>query len=232
MLLSSLIISLSCAKTKSENIKTSGFFADIKVTGSNEGSTYYCSVYFQVESGGTYIELNSGDAVTCNGNTMSKSVLGSIVSYSTNISAAAGNSVTVTLTRSGENPYESTVVIPSLINSATLTGTPVNSVYQFTKGSTINLSWTPTSVTSEYMKIYLEYNYQESKGKTYEINDTAPEDGVGSFSSTQTNVAGEPTGSWDGNISFYRFNEGTIATGLKGTIKSYQKKSFTITLVD
>lgn len=77
------ILATSCAKTESENVSTKGIYASFGLLGNNVNSVN-CSVQLQVGGPtGTFLDLSSGDSITCNGsNTMLRSELAGIITYS------------------------------------------------------------------------------------------------------------------------------------------------------
>ncbi len=74
-LLPILFLFISCGQTDSENIKTSGIHVTYELTEADSSGSALCEATFRVGSSvGTYIELNSGDRITCNGQLMTKTV--------------------------------------------------------------------------------------------------------------------------------------------------------------
>ena len=131
---------MGCAKTSSDNIKTSGFYATYSIsTAATSPTIAICSASFSVEQGGTYIELGTADTVTCNGQSMTKSVVLGIVNYSANLTATVGSNYTVVLTRSGESPYSASVTLPAaIVTTAPSVG------FSQAKGIGLTYTWTPT----------------------------------------------------------------------------------------
>lgn len=226
-LLTSLAAAAGCAKTASENVKTSGFYVTYKVTGNNQNSAV-CTASFQVGGAlGTYLELSSGDNITCDGQQMSRSEYAGIVTYSTNVSYQVGKTYSLVLSRAGEGDYTSSVVLPTEIFGAS----PANNS-SFQKGSAISVSWIASSNASEGMKIYLNYS-SGSASYTYVKQDSAPEIGVGyGFGSNETQVNPPVFGTWSGAITFGRYLEGSMDAALAGSIKAVQESQISINLTD
>ena len=101
----------ACSNTPSSNVKTSGIYATLSVTA--QGGSALCTAVFQVGgSTGTYLSLDNGDTVTCNGIAMTSSnTLGAIL-YSATLPANAGATYAVVLNRTGEDPHISLVTLP------------------------------------------------------------------------------------------------------------------------
>ena len=229
-LLSGLLL-LSCSRTTSDNVKTSGFYATIRVAGSSTNTaTVSCSAQFQVGgSTGTYLDLTGGDTVTCNGNSMTKTEFAGIVTYSASVTYSVGSTYTVTLTRSGESPYTSSVTLPEAVTVLS----PANAS-SFQKGTQRNYSWTPSSNASDYMRITLDYVTSSTPEPCpYGSNDdSAPENGSGAFSTTQTIRSPNVAGTCSGKITFSRYRDGTLASGLTGTVMAVQTTTITQTITD
>ena len=223
-----VVFAVGCSKTNSDNVKTSGFYVTYTVTGNNVG-TATCTARLQVGgSTGTFLELNGGDSITCDGQSMSRSEFAGIITYSANVTYAVGKIYTVILNRSGEGSYSSTVDMPPVI--AGYTPSTTNS-YQ--KGTIINPTWTPSASGLDTMYVDLSYNYG-SGSRTVLHTDTAPENGSGvSFGATDTQVtpAGAP-GTWTGTLRYTRSRSGQLSTSLSGAISASQEVSVAVNLTD
>ncbi len=223
------LLLIGCAKTSSDNIKTSGFYATYSISSAATSPTIaICSASFSVEQGGTYIELGSSDTVTCNGQTMTKSVVLGIVSYSANLTATVGSTYTVLLTRSGESPYSASVTLPAAI------ATTAPSVgFSQAKGLGLTYAWTASSNASDAM--YLTGDAVTSGDlacpNRATFTDSPPENGSGAFSTTEMTLrSGGTTGACAYKISWERARVGTMPSGLNGTITAVQTVSVTGTL--
>jgi hypothetical protein len=216
----------ACAKTSSDNIKTSGFYATYTVDGNNANSVT-CAAQFQVSQGGTYIDLSSSDSITCNGNSMARSELAGIVKYTAQVAYSPGSVYTIVLTRSGESPYSSSVNLPETIT----TSNPTSNA-NVTKGTALTATWALSSDSSDSMRLLLHYDVNSNNAVSHYITDTAPEEGSLGWSSSETQVNPPSAGPWSGYINFVRFRRGSIASGLTGVIEATQTKAVNISIVD
>lgn len=142
----SLVVSFlfhsGCANTDSSNIKTSGFCPNMSVTKNVSNTSVSVQFTAGCGIGGSYIELSAGDTLSVQVNSgslqsLNKSVVLGIVTYSTNITANVGDTVTITLHREDEGSYSSSVVVPSAISIISPgDGSTVNN------GSSFNVTWT------------------------------------------------------------------------------------------
>jgi hypothetical protein len=220
---------LSCAKTDSSNVKTAAFYAEYAIKSSTaNSSSAVCSASFRVESGGTFLDLNNGDRVTCNGLAMTRTELLGIVNYSVSLPATVGGTYTFILTRSGEAPYTATVTLPEIVVP---TAPSVGSV--FLKGNVLSVSWTPSENATDSM-ILSTSKVTSGDSKCPDIaafDDSAPESGVGSFTSSQMSLpVNGASGACGMDIIFQRRRAGTMPSGLKGSIFGIQESSVGITL--
>lgn len=232
LLLSMVILAaivVGCAKTDSSNIKTSGFYADYAVkTLATSPSVATCTATFRVEAGGTYIDLSSGDTVTCNGQSMARSELFGIVTYSANLTATVGATYTIVLTRSGEVPYSASVTLPEAVSPTS----PANNA-SGAKGSVLNFSWTTSSSSTDAMTVSASsVTSGDNKCPTMAyFQDSAPENGVGSFSASEMSLpATGIAGACSMNITWQRRRPGIMPSGLKGDISGVQEATRAITL--
>lgn len=222
-------LGVGCAKTDSSNIKTSGFYADYTVkTSATNPSVATCSASFRVEAGGTYIDLSSGDTVTCNGQSMSRSELFGIVTYTATLAATVGSTYTVVLTRSGEAPYSASVTLPEAVSP-----TSPASGASGTKGNVLSFSWATSSSSIDTMTVS---SSSVTSGDTKcpvaaYFQDSAPENGVGSFSASEMSLpATGSAGACSMNITWQRRRAGSMPSGLKGDITGVQEATRAITL--
>lgn len=222
-----LLIGVGCAKTESSNIKTSGFYASYRITGNNQNAAV-CSVTYQVGGiTGTYIDLEAGDIVTCDGQSMNRTELAGIITYSTNVAYQVGKTYNVVLTRAGEGSYTSSVVLPEEI-----IGYAPTNLSNFQKGSAINTTWNASSNIMHNMQVTLSYNTGNRSYSFYKY-DSAPEAGSGlGFSTTETQVNPPVAGNWTSTIKFQRYLLGSMDASLEGSIRGEQEVSSNITLTD
>lgn len=224
------VLLAGCAKTESENIKTSGFFAGYTVSVSSATpTTASCSASFTVEEGGTYIDLSDSDTVTCNGETMVKTVLGNIVSYSKSFSTVTpGATFTIVLTRSGESPYSASVTLPQAV-----VVTAPSSSFSQAKGAALDFSWTVSSDVGDAMYVTTERVTSGDTKCPYAASylDSAPEAGSGTFGSSEMALPTDgTTGACSMNVNFERSRTGTMPSGLNGRIRALQSASVQGTL--
>ena len=220
---------LSCAKTDSSNVKTTAFYAEYAIKSSTaNSSSAVCSASFRVESGGTFLDLNNGDTVTCNGLAMTRTELFGIVNYSVNIPATVGGTYTFILTRSGEAPYTASVTLPEIVVPTTPSAGSV-----LLKGNALGVSWTPSGNSDDSM-ILSTSKVISGDSKCPDIttfDDSAPESGVGSFTAAQMSMPVNGTaGACGMNIIFQRRRAGTMPSGLNGSVFGIQESSVGISL--
>lgn len=224
------LLAVSCAKTDSDNIKTSGFYASYSVIVSDTNPTVaQCSASFTVEQGGTWIELGSSDSVTCNGQSMTKTVIGAIVNYNANLTATVGGTYTLVLTRQGENPYSAAVVLPAAIVTS---APPAN--FSQGKGNSLSLAWTSSASASDTMVVTTNRvtSSDTTCPLTARFEDSAPENGVGSFSSADMSLPSSGTaGTCLMKVVFERIQTGTMPAGLNGSIQAVQQASISGSLL-
>lgn len=220
------IYMLSCSKTESSNIKTSGLYASYQIVGNNQNSVN-CSVSFQVGGyTGTYVSLENGDNVTCDGNSMIKSELFGIITYSATVSYRPSGSYVVTLSRPGESDYNSTVTLPTDISGYSPSSSTVVS-----KGNPVTITWSLSTNSYESMDATFSYTVA-NQSFSYRQSDTYPENGTLGFSSSETQVNPAVSGTWTGNLKYSRYLDGVMADGLEGRIRAQQEVTVSVTLVD
>lgn len=222
------MLTMSCSKTPSDNVKTAGFYVTYNVTGNNQNAVT-CTARLQVGgSTGTYLDLNAGDSITCDGQTMARSEFAGIITYSANAPYVPGKTYEIVLSRSGEGSYSSTAVLPDAIAGYSPNGTP-----SFQKGSTINPTWTASNNGSDYLYVGLSYSTALSGSHFISKTDSAPENGNGvSFGPTETQLTPPEAGTWNGTIRFTRAREGTLSGSLAGSIRASQEVTVNISLID
>lgn len=224
------LLGMGCANTESDNVKTAGFYADYNVlTQATNPTVAVCSATFRVEAGGTFINLSSGDSVTCNGQAMSRSEIFGMVSYTVNLPATVGGVYTVVLTRAGESPYSASVTLP---NPVSITS-PANN-FATTKGAPLNFSWTTNGAAEDSMRVST-VNANATADRTCPFSasyyDSSPENGTGSFNASEMSLQQDGVaGVCSMKVTFDRTRYGAMSSRLKGQINSTQQASVTITL--
>ena len=220
------LLMMSCSKTPSDNVKTAGFYVSYAISGNNVNAAT-CRATFQVGGGtGTYLDLGSGDSVTCDGQAMSRSEFAGMISYSVNVPYVVGKTYSLVLTRSGESPYVASVSLPEAI-----AGYSPSVMTSYQKGSAIAPTWTPSSNGSDSMYVSLSYSYTNGSrlaGKS----DSAPENGTGIiFDASETQMVPPVPGTWAATIKFSRTRSGSVGA-LAGSIRAEQEVSVNVNLVD
>jgi hypothetical protein len=225
-----MVLVLGCAKTNSDNIKTSGFYAEYTVAvDATTNTVAKCSASFRVEAGGTFIDLSANDTVTCNGQSMARSEIAGIVTYSTNLTATVGGIYTVVLTRSGESPYSASVTLPA----AVVTSAPANNG-SFSKGAPLSLAWTISSNAADAIVVTTSRVTTDSTKcpNNALYANPAPEAGIGSFTAMDMALptATGTAGTCNMNVNWQRQRLGTMPSGLNGSIYGIQSSSVPIIL--
>ncbi|GIL16623.1 MAG: hypothetical protein BroJett040_03740 [Oligoflexia bacterium] len=226
-----LILS-ACSNTLSSNIKTSGFYVTYSVNATG-GAIASCEASFNVGgSTGTYVDLDGGDTVTCNGLSMSRyqDPIFHTITYKVNVPAVVGGVYEIKFVRVGENPYSATVTLPAPI-LATAPAANANIV----KGSTLTASWVASTDPYTSMAVNLSYSVPKDSGSTtysYSKYDSAPENGTVGWGISETQVYPAQAGPWTGTVKFTRSKSGEMAAGLSGYISAEQTVSVSVSLVD
>lgn len=221
-----ILIICSCSKTESSYVETEGFYVSYSVVGNNQNSAT-CTVTFQVGGPtGTYLDLSSGDSITCDGSSMARSEFLGIVSYTANVSYRPQGQYELIFNREGEGNYISTLTLPEPI-----TGMVPSSSQTYQKANPISVLWNTSSNSEDGMRAYLNYS-AGTTSYTFSKNDTSPESGSLGFSSTETQTQIPSSGTWTGSIKLSRYLSGSMASGLSGTIVGKQETSVSIQLID
>lgn len=112
-------IGVGCDEVDSQDIDTSGIYADISVTGNAGGSALASAVLRVGDATSTaFVELNSGDTLTASDGTETRDMEDAEIlefhSYNTLFDdSAAGTTYTIAFTRDGKDPApSSTAVLP------------------------------------------------------------------------------------------------------------------------
>lgn len=218
---------MACSKTDSDDVKTSGFYATLSVDGNNSNQVT-CRATFQVGGAtGTYLDLSSGDTVTCNGQSMSRSEFLGMITYTATATYQVGATYSIVLTRAGESPYTATAVLPEAI-----TVTSPTEGQSVTKGTAPTATWTSAVDAGAEMAVTLSYTVNSENSPSFTQTDTAPEQGTLGWSTTQTQVSPPQAGSWSGKFRFVRSKVGSMPAGLDGSVRATQSIERNISLVD
>jgi hypothetical protein len=106
----------SCAKVDSQQVKSGGVFAQFDVTGDSSGHAE-CQAVFQVgDANGTYMALDGGDQVTCEGKSMKKTELLGVITYTADVPYEVGKSYEIVFSRPDESPYKAVVSLPEPVS--------------------------------------------------------------------------------------------------------------------
>lgn len=106
----------SCAKVSSTEVKSGGIWADVHVTGDSAGGAV-CEAVFQVgDATGTFLSLDGGDQVTCDGKPMGKTEVLGEITYSVKVPYDLTKTYPIVLSRPGETPYEADVTLPEPVS--------------------------------------------------------------------------------------------------------------------
>jgi len=219
----------------SSNLKTSGFYAFIDISGRVSDAEVRVSLKSGSSILASDLDLNSGDLLRASTDTDSRilskdgfPVLG--IDYVTTIPYVGGSNFTVALERNdGDNAPSSTVSMPEAFN---ITSPANNTTYN--QNSSITIAWGP-SVSNGTMTI----NHSETcilvsggKGEADSSSVTVPDTGSYTIASstlfpTFTDSYGNPESisSCDSKFKLSRTNSGTIDSNLGGgSIKASQDR--------
>lgn len=225
-----IVISMSlaaCSKTGSSNVKTKGISVSYTVEGNNQNSAI-CRAQFQVGgSTGTYLELEDGDSVTCQGLPMSKSEFAGIITYTTAVNYSPNGTYTVTFKRSDEPAYIATVTLPPPV-----TGMNPSAFTSYQKAQPLAVSWTPSSYGGDEMWVQLSYSTINNGSHHIWERGGQPELGSAGFTAYDTTTNPPEAGTFSGSIKFQRERSGTIPSPLSGSIRGIQSVSVPIELRD
>lgn len=213
-----------CSKTPSSNVKTSGIYVSYSVVGDNVGSAT-CEAQFQVGGPtGTFLELDDGDSVTCDGQPMARNEFAGIVTYRVPVTYKPRGSYIVVFTRKDEPQYVATTGIPESI-----TGLNPVSFVGLQKSRPFSVSWTPSLNNGDEMQVALQHSSSRSSGAKFKSGGR-PESGVVMFQSEDTRF--EESGPINAKIVYRRMREGRLPLGLAGHIRGVQSVSVPVQLTD
>lgn len=229
LILGFLAVNLGCAKTQSENVKTSGIYVSYSLQGNSAGAAS-CSVTFQVGGGtGTYLELSGGDSVTCNGQSMSKNEVLGIVTYTSSVSYSPGSTYTVRFQRPSEAPYVSTVSLPDPI----VVQSPAMHA-AIKKGTVLPVQWVKSNTSLDRMSVRLSFDIVSAgvtNSHSFSKTDGPVETGFTSFTAAETSPV-LSTGPWSAKVNWHRYRYGSMPSGLDGHITASQSTEVPVQLVD
>lgn len=221
-----LPMAAACSKTNSSNVKTSGIYVTYTIEGNNQNSAV-CRAQFQVGgSTGTFLDLDNGDTVTCQGQSMSRSEFAGIVTYYAAVTYNPGGTYVVNFSRTGEPLYTASVAMPLPI-----AGMSPASFRTYQKNQAFTISWTPSLSGADSLTAWLSFDTSNSSYSSTKSGGQ-PEIGTVGFAAQDT-VASPPTaGTYDGKIEYDRSRGGVIPSPLSGSIRAHQIFTVPIQLVD
>ena len=108
----SLFSLAACAKVDSTQVKSGGIYATFSVTEEGNGKAI-CEAVFQVGSEtGTFMALEGGDRVSCEGKSLSKSEVLGMITYSAEVPLDRAKSYGITFSRQDEPEYKAELSLP------------------------------------------------------------------------------------------------------------------------
>src|SRR5260370_21937088 len=141
MIFGGAVLIVGCTKTSSEGLDTSALWAELSIQ--QNPTNINARAEFRVSDGGTYVELASGDQITCNGVALRNFKLGNAVWYNETVPAApAGKSYTFKLTRA-KNNETSTAVVQSP-RALAISAPAASSMAKV--GQPIEVAWSPANL--------------------------------------------------------------------------------------
>lgn len=226
LILMMALATTGCSKTPSSNVKTAGIHVSFTVEGNNQNAAT-CEARFQVGGAtGTYLDLQDGDSVTCEGKTMVREEFAGIVVYRVPVSYNPRGAYTVMFTRPKESPYVSTVLMPEPIVGMN----PVGFVgYQ--KGRPFSVAWAPSLNTGDEMRVELSYQAGNTSTFRYKSGGRPETGGVG-FGAEDTTTNPPQPGTVSGKITYHRVRNGYVPSPLSGTIQGVQTFSVPVQFTD
>jgi hypothetical protein len=106
----------SCAKVSSTEVKSGGIYATFHVTADATGAAN-CEAVFQVgDLNGTFLSLDGGDQVTCDGKTMEKTEVLGTITYSVRVPFDLAKTYTAVLSRPNEPEYKADMTLPEPVS--------------------------------------------------------------------------------------------------------------------
>jgi hypothetical protein len=222
------IFTVGCSTTNSDNVNTEGFYVVFELT-ADGANTRGDATFYVGGLTGTVVQLSAGDSVTCNGNPMNESQdLFNRYYYWGGCGAltvdATYTFVFTRSTASGDEVYTSTVTMPEAL---TLTSPGDGSTHN--RGAPINVTWTAGS-DSIVLRLTGDGDSAESPGSTTTFSATEgaqADDGVASFTGTQTNPDSINGAITNARIMGTRSRDGSMDPLLAGTVSASQTEEIT-----
>jgi hypothetical protein len=194
---------VGCTKTSSTGLDTSALWAELSVL--QNPTNINARAEFRVSDGGTYVELESGDQISCNGVPLRTFKLGNAVWYNETVSAAPqGQSYTFQLTRAKNNERSMAAVqAPRALAISAPTALSMARV-----GQPIELAWSPANL-GDPITITAQANCIDRIDL-----DNLPDDGMESVGGA-TGIAGNGQ-SCIGSVDVARIHREPLSTPFKG----------------
>ena len=224
--LASLLLCTACSSINSSDIKASGIHATNSVSAT--GGSVTCESTLRAGGGtGSYVDLDTGDALYCNGVHMKREgdMFGQI-SYRASVASSPRALYEIKLVHQGET-LRSGAVMPSPITGARILGGTVHPI-----GSSVSVTWDPSQYADEGMEANLVM--QDSTEKQFggaKYTDSAPESGSATFTSNetvikryndQTNSYDRVAGPYKVTIELRREKTGALEGAWKGSMRAHQ----------
>ncbi len=106
-----------CAKSKSEDIRTTGLYVQYHATAAENRGSVSASVTIQVGGPtGTYVDLSGSDKIFCNGQEMDRSNLFNMITYTKTLPYQSHGLYEFVLKREGEADKTARVTLPDVVD--------------------------------------------------------------------------------------------------------------------
>lgn len=231
-MLLTLALNTGCAMTASSNVKSQAIYAINTVTQANGQTTCVATLHVGGETG-TYIDLDGGDQIYCNGAKMNRrSNIANQVWYEVNVAYLPGSTYRIRLDRSNES-MSSEIKLPSEIMGAQIEGGITHSI-----GQPVRITWQKSMVPLESMTGQLSLaSPTRSSVSTSFAADGTPEKGSLSFAGEATVLTTSDSsgnnqrvsGPYAGTLTLRRQTRGTLSGAWSGQALGQQEVSFSVT---
>jgi hypothetical protein len=209
------LLFISCAKTESENVQTSGIHSQFEVVKDADGDIE-CKATFQVGDGlgGTYLDLTGDDEVFCNGVRLRRNNIFGVVEYRAHVQRKDNNLYHFKFKRQGES-YESIAELPGDVQF--ISPAPYE---RLRKDQPVDVQWyrnfdNEAAITVQHYQV-LSYDSKQQKKSSSYTKYQRPEVGYITFDNV---LDFEGTGQVDGRVTITRTRKGRQAPGLNGTTR-------------
>jgi len=230
--LGALLLNTACSFTASSNVKSKAIHASNTVAVSNNSAV--CSAILQVGgTNGTYIDLDGGDQLNCNGIKMSRHKnIANQIWYEATLPYVPGGTYNIQLVR-GDETMNSSIKIPSQIEDARIEGGPSHKI-----GEPLTVVWKTSQASGESVNVELTLSSSRaSASRTVLASDSAGDSGTATFSGTDTvittyenEVRKQEPGPYNGTVWLRRKATGFLSGSWSGEAIGTQKISLRVTL--